>query len=155
MKALPTLCALMALTSSALAQVETLRGPPPLAATLGQKPMPLAEPAATTTPANFRGTSAEIAGRYNILREGAKDTGCLLTLDDKGRGPNGSFKAQLAPACRDQGIVIFDPIGWRLERGALFLVARKGHAARFDLQNDGVWWKDPKDGGKPLGVKKF
>jgi hypothetical protein len=154
MKALPAFLALTALMSPVLAQ-EVLRGPPPVPATLGQKPLPLAEPAATSAPANFRGTAGDLAGRYNILREGSKDTGCLLTLDDKARGPSGSFKAQLAPACRDQGIVIFDPVGWRLERGTLFLVARKGHAARFDLQHDGVWWKDPKEGGKPLGVKNF
>ena len=97
----------------------------------------------------------DVAGRYIILREGGKDVGCMLTLDDKARASNGDLKAQLAPACRDQGIVIFDPIAWRVERGRLVLTARKGHAATFDRQGDGAWWKDPAEGGKPLGVKKI
>jgi hypothetical protein len=79
----------------------------------------------------------------------------MLTLDDKARASNGDLKAQLAPACRDQGIVVFDPVAWRVDRGRLVLTARKGHAATFDRQGDGVWWKDPSEGGKPLGVKKI
>ena len=103
----------------------------------------------------FNGRSGDVAGRYIILRESSKDVGCMLTLDENARGPRGTQKAQLAPACRDQGIVVFDPIGWQLERGHLVLTARKGHQARFEWHVDGVWWKDPKEGGKPLGVKKL
>ncbi len=97
----------------------------------------------------------DVAGRYIILREGGRDVGCMLTLDDKARASNGDLKAQLAPACRDQGIVVFDPVAWRVERGRLVLTARKGHSANFDRQADGAWWKDPAEGGKPLGVKKI
>ena len=95
---------------------------------------------------------SDAAGRYSILREGGKDTGCMLTLDDKSAA-KGGFKASLAPACRDQGIVIFDPVGWRLVGGRLELTARKGHTALFDQQPDGGWQKDPKQ-GKGLGLKK-
>ena len=63
---------------------------------------------------------ADVAGRYAVLREAGRDTGCMVTLD-------ASSKAFLAPACRDQGIVIFDPTAWRLAGGRLVLVARKGH----------------------------
>jgi hypothetical protein len=98
--------------------------------------------------------AAELPGRYSIFREGPKDTACMLTLDDKVRGPKGSMKAVLSPACRDQGVVIFDPAGWTLERGRLVLTARKGHQAHFDRQNDGSWMKDPKD-GKQLILKKL
>ena len=108
----------------------------------------VAAPASTARP-------NDVAGRYIILREGGRDVGCMLTLDDKARASNGDLKAQLAPACRDQGIVIFDPVAWRVERGRLVLTARKGHAATFDKQADGAWWKDPAEGGKPLGVKKI
>jgi hypothetical protein len=97
---------------------------------------------------------AEMPGRYSILREGPKDTGCMLTLDDKARGPKGSLRAVLSPACRDQGIVIFDPTGWSVERSRLVLTARKGHQAHFDHQSDGSWTKDPKD-GKGLILKKM
>ena len=76
------------------------------------------------------------------------------TLDDKARGPKGSLKAVLSPACRDQGVVIFDPTGWAVERSRLVLTARKGHQAHFDRQGDGSWAKDPKD-GKGLILKKM
>jgi hypothetical protein len=87
-----------------------------------------------------------IPGRYDILRAKGKDTNCQLTLDGKLKAPKGSKKATLAPACRDQGIVIFDPVGWRLDKGRLTLVARKGHETHLDLQSDGTWIKDPKEG---------
>ena len=121
------------------------------------KPAPAPTPAAAQSAAAPASTARpnDVAGRYIILREGGKDVGCMLTLDDKARGPGGDLKAQLAPACRDQGIVIFDPVAWRVERGRLVLTARKGHAATFDKQADGAWWKDPAEGGKPLGVKKI
>jgi len=102
----------------------------------------------------YPGRGPDLAGRYNIPRESDKDMGCLLTLDGNARGPGGN-KAQLAPACRDQGIVVFDPIGWHFDRGQLVLTARKGHDARFQYHADGVWRKDPKEGGRPLGFKKI
>ena len=97
---------------------------------------------------------AALPGRYAVLRDGGKDTGCMLTLDDKARGPKGTNKAQLAPACRDQGVVIFDPAGWTLEKGKLVLTARKGHHASFDRTAEGVWMKEGKE-GKPLGFRKM
>jgi hypothetical protein len=107
------------------------------------KPAPAPTPAAAQSAAAPASTARpnDVAGRYIILREGGKDVGCMLTLDDKARGPGGDLKAQLAPACRDQGIVIFDPVAWRVERGRLVLTARKGHAATFDKQADGAWWE--------------
>jgi hypothetical protein len=92
-----------------------------------------------------------VAGRYAPLRE-AKDTGCMLTLDDKTRGPKGTNKAQLAPACRDQGLVIFDPVGWQIEHGRLALTARKGHIAHFERNADGLWVRDAKE-GKALSLR--
>lgn len=94
---------------------------------------------------------SDVAGRYSVLRAGDKDTGCMLTLDARARGPGG-FRALLAPACRDQGLVIFDPVGWTIERGRLALTARKGHKARFDREADGVWRRDAEE-GKALALK--
>jgi hypothetical protein len=96
----------------------------------------------------------EVAGRYALLRAGGKDSGCMLTLDDKARGPHGSFKAVLAPGCGDRGILIFDPIGWQIEKGRLALIARAGQQTHLDLQADGLWEKDPKEGA-PLAMKKI
>jgi hypothetical protein len=95
----------------------------------------------------------EIAGRYFILRDGTKDSGCMLTLDDKTKARGGN-RAILAPACRDQGIVIFDPMGWQVINGRLVLTARKGHTTHLDFQPDGTWLKDPKE-GKGLSLKKM
>jgi hypothetical protein len=96
---------------------------------------------------------ADTAGRYSILRDGGKDTGCMLTLDNRGKARGGE-KASLAPGCRDQGIVIFDPAGWQIVNGRLVLTARKGHKTYLDAQPDGTWKKDPKE-GKSLTLKKL
>ncbi len=62
----------------------------------------------------------------------------------------------LSPACRDQGIVIFDPTAWRMAGGRLVIVARKGHTAQLDLQPDGTWLKELKEtDAKSLTLKKF
>jgi Protease inhibitor Inh len=93
---------------------------------------------------------SETAGRYAILRADDKDTGCMLTLE--ARPVRGGYKAQLAPGCRDNGVVIFDPVAWTLERGRLSLTARKGHKTHFDRQSDGVWRRDAKE-GKELALR--
>jgi len=95
-------------------------------------------------------TRAEAAGRYAILRADDKDTGCMLTLEQ--RPAQGGFKAQLAPACRDNGLVVFDPVAWSLDHGRLSLVARKGHKAHFDREASGVWRRDSKE-GKALSLR--
>lgn len=89
---------------------------------------------------------AEVTGRYTILR-GGKDTGCMLTLN--------ASSALLAPACRDNGIAVFDPKGWSLIARRLHLRARKGHSTVFEMDEAGVWQKDPREPGKPLGLRKM
>lgn len=77
----------------------------------------------------------------------------MLTLDDRSKG-QGGYKAILSPACRDQGMMIFDPAFWQLVKGRLVLTARKGHKTDLDLQADGTSQKDPKE-GKALILKKM
>jgi Protease inhibitor Inh len=101
----------------------------------------------------FAARPGDVAGRYYILREGGKDTGCMLTLDDHSQGVGGN-RASLAPACRDEGMVIFDPAGWQVVAGRLVLTARKGHTTHLDHQEDGNWAKDPHE-GKMLILKKM
>ncbi|MGB2730723.1 MAG: AprI/Inh family metalloprotease inhibitor [Methylovirgula sp.] len=96
---------------------------------------------------------ADIAARYALERAGGKDAGCLLILDNQTKAAGG-YKATLAPGCRDQGIMIFDPIGWRLVAGHLVLTARRGYTTHLDLQVDGTWQKDPSE-GEPLSLKKL
>ncbi|MGH6846738.1 MAG: AprI/Inh family metalloprotease inhibitor [Methylocella sp.] len=113
-------------------------------------PAPAALAAKQESPA---ATPAGAAGRYSILRDGGKDTGCMLTLDNRVKAA-GREKASLAPGCRDQGIVIFDPAGWQIVNGRLVLTARKGHKTYLDAQPDGTWKKDPTE-GKSLTLKKL
>ena len=139
--------------SSATAPAQLQRGQAPRA--------PTAAATTTTTTAAVQAAptgpvrTSDLVGRYIVLRDNTKDTGCMLTLEDRARGPRGTFRAILAPACRDQGIVIFDPLGWTIDRNRLSLTARKGHSALFERAPDGTWQKDPKEGGKPLGFKKM
>ena len=111
------------------------------------------QPAATKAEVSTAKVHAEVPGRYSVLREDGKDTGCMLTLDAKGASQR-KGKASLAPGCRDQGIVIFDPTGWETIKGRLVLTARKGHKAHFDAQTDGSWKKDSAE-GKTLSLKKL
>ena len=141
-RACPILAAVAALLLGAAAHPGAARAAPPAA-----KKAPVAAPAPGPTP-------AEIAGRYAVLRDKTHDTGCMVTLDDKAHGPKTTFKARLAPACRDQGIVIFDPIGWEVKGDELVLMARKGHTTELKTQDDGTWMNEPKK-GKTLSLKKI
>jgi len=111
------------------------------------------QPPTVTAQASTGNVQAEAAGRYSLLREGDKDTGCMLTLDVKVTSQRRG-KASLAPGCRDQGLVIFDPAGWEIIDGRLVLSARKGQKAHFDARPDGSWKKDPTE-GKTLSLKKL
>jgi len=97
-------------------------------------------------PALAQSRAGDTAGRYAVLRAEDKDTGCMLTL-------HGGGKAQLAPACRDNGIVIFDPVSWSMDRGRLVLKARKGHNTKLDRDPQGFWRRDTKDGKPPLALR--
>lgn len=121
------------------------------ALTAANEPRKPAQPNAAQPAALARGPAVpagEMPGRYSVLRDVTKDTGCMLTLQPGG-------KAQLAPACRDNGIQVFDPVAWSYAGGKLMLRARKGHHANFEYTTDQSWQKDPKEGGKPLGFRKM
>jgi hypothetical protein len=86
-------------------------------------------------------------GRYALLREENKDSGCLVNLQQSGR-------AQLGPGCMDQGLVVFDPTGWSSGRNSLILRGRKGHRVTFMYRPDGTWLRDPPD-KRPLALRKY
>src|SRR6185437_6041905 len=101
----------------------------------GPRPVKRAATRAAAAPVAAAQSITEVAGRYALLREGNKDTGCLLTLETTAGG-RGRLRAILAPACRDQGIVIFDPVGWQVEKGSrMTLTARKGQQTHLDRQS--------------------
>ena len=90
------------------------------------------------------GAKSADAGRYAVMRDD-KDTNCMVTLHAGG-------KAQLAPACRDNGIVVFDPMNWRSESGKIVLTARKGHKIELTRGENNVWRRDG-DSAKGLGLR--
>ena len=77
----------------------------------------------------------------------------MLTLDYPARAGGGG-KASLSPGCRDQGIMVFDPVTWQVAGGRLVLTARKGHKTHLDAQPDGSWKKDAAE-GKPLSLRRL
>ncbi|MGD0632977.1 MAG: AprI/Inh family metalloprotease inhibitor [Beijerinckiaceae bacterium] len=115
-------------------------------------PAPLAQPVQPRKPV-IAVRPSELAGRYAILRDKTHDTGCMLTLDNQTK-VRGGDRAALAPACRDQGIVVFDPVAWQIVNGRLVLTAKAGHTTHLDLQPDGTWLKDPAE-GRSLVLKKL
>jgi hypothetical protein len=98
-------------------------------------------------------TVSAVAGHYAVLR-GSRDTGCMVTLEEPGKTSSSRLKAMLAPACRDQGIIVFDPVGWDLKAGRLVLTARKGHTADLERDETGIWVKTGK-APQPLGLKRL
>jgi len=114
------------------------------------RPLVMAAAVAASAGAAQAESRPDVAGRYAILRAEDKDTGCMLTLEAK--PSKGGLKAQLAPACRDTGLVVFEPVAWSLEHGRLTLTARKGHKAHFDREAGGLWRRDTKE-GKALSLR--
>ncbi len=98
-------------------------------------------------------TVATVAGNYAVLRQN-RDTGCMVTLETAGRSA-AELRAHLAPACRDQGIVVFDPSGWQLLHGnELVLTAKRGHTTALMRRDDKTWANAPATGA-PLILKRL
>jgi hypothetical protein len=99
---------------------------------------------------------AALVGRYNLTRTRDAE-GCGLDLRripgprPKQGGP--VWSVTLDQACRDDGLRVFDPVGWQYEHGRVFLVARKGHTIGFTAERDGGWVKDPV-AGRPLWMRR-
>ncbi|WP_158810325.1 AprI/Inh family metalloprotease inhibitor [Beijerinckia sp. L45] len=138
---------------------DLLQGKPPVGQALPPAVISLATGVAAASDAPVKPSRVatermgDLAGRYAVLRDKTHDTGCMLTLDDKTRVKGGA-RAALAPACRDQGIVVFDPTAWQIVNGRLVLTAKAGHMTHLDKQADGSWLKDPAE-GKSLSLKKL
>ncbi len=106
-------------------------------------------------PAQSSSRIKETAGRYAVLREDGKDTLCMVTLFETARG-RGLHRAQLAPACRDNGIVVFDPQAWTIDgKGHLILQARKGHKMSLERTADDAWQRTGAPKARPLGLRRI
>lgn len=145
-----------AMTGAAIAQTATRLGDPNPPVVLAQQQTQQQPRQQQRQPAQQGPRIGEVAGRYTVLREEDKDTLCMVTLSETARG-SGYYRAQLAPACRDNGVVIFDPIGWTIDRqGHISLQARKGHKMLMERDANGVWRRmgaDPKV--RPLSLRRI
>jgi hypothetical protein len=81
-------------------------------------------------------------GVYTLDRFVEKDT-CRLRLVP---GADDTHTVEMLEGCRDGGLAVFDPIGWRFADGRLTLVARKGHTVDLIAIGDGRWRRDPEVG---------
>lgn len=121
------------------------RRPPPsaaeLRATAARRPTPV-DPA--LAPA-----AESLPGRYALMRQPGREA-CRLVLAPVS---GGQASAAFEGPCRDTGLTIFDPVGWRYAGGRLTLVARKGHGVDLVFE-DGQWRKDPAVGA-PLMMRKL
>jgi Protease inhibitor Inh len=109
----------------------------------------------TLPTADNAATPVAVAGRYQLMRAGNADTGCVLLLDRSQPGPvSQSGKASLEKSCVDKGLIVFSPSGWIVERDRLFLYAKKGHRSGFNIEKDGRLVKDP-PAGSPLSARKL
>jgi hypothetical protein len=95
---------------------------------------------------------ATLVGLYGVSREKNRPI-CSIDLTERPSARRGQYVAILSGGCLDSGLKVFEPIGWRTERGRLLLVARKGHEQSFAPGKDGVFEKDPPSGAQ-LFLKK-
>ncbi len=88
-----------------------------------------------------------LVGLYGVARDRFRPI-CSIDLTERPAARRGQYVAVLSGGCLDSGLKIFDPIGWRTERGRLLLVARKGHEQSFAPGRDGIFEKNPPSGAQ-------
>jgi hypothetical protein len=92
-----------------------------------------------------------VPGNYGVARDKGRPI-CSITLTSR-PSRAGAYAAEIAGGCLDAGLKIFDPVAWRVERGRLVLIAKKGHETAFVPSADGTWTKDPV-GNSPMFLKQ-
>lgn len=88
----------------------------------------------------------QMIGDWTMVRGNGRQV-CGLTLTNTEAG-NDNFQAFLKPRC-DAQIAGFAPTMWRLEHGAMLLVAPNGDSWRFEADDNAQWRKVP-DTADPL-----
>lgn len=88
----------------------------------------------------------QMIGDWTMVRGNGRQV-CGLTLTNTEAG-NDNFQAFLKPRC-DAQIAGFGPTMWRLEHGAMLLVAPNGDSWRFEADDNAQWRKVP-DTADPL-----
>jgi hypothetical protein len=91
-----------------------------------------------------------VPGNYGVARDKGRPI-CSITLTAR-PSRAGAYAAEIAGGCLDAGLKIFDPVAWRIDRGRLVLIAKKGHETAFVPMSDGTWSKEPV-GNSPMFLK--
>ncbi|ABD05285.1 conserved hypothetical protein [Rhodopseudomonas palustris HaA2] len=89
----------------------------------------------------------QMIGDWSMVR-GSGRAVCGLTLTNNEAATADNFEAFLKPRC-DSLVANFGPTMWRLERGALMLIAPSGEVWRFEADDNAQWRKTP-DSADPL-----
>lgn len=89
----------------------------------------------------------QMIGDWSMVRGNGRAI-CGLTLTNNEASTPDNFEAYLKPRC-EQPVASFAPKMWRLERGALLLIAPSGETWRFEADDNAQWRKSP-DSADPL-----
>jgi len=89
----------------------------------------------------------QMIGDWSMVRGSGRPV-CGLTLTNNETATPDNFQAFLKPRC-DPMVASFGPTMWRLERGALLLLAPSGEVWRFEADDNAQWRKSP-DSADPL-----
>ena len=94
-------------------------------------------------------TAEQVAGDWELVREGGGKALCRLTLSNTAAGGNSiGFALQLRPGC-NAVVTRFAPSGWRLDRGQLVLLSSRADSWRFE-ESDPTTWRRIPEGTDPL-----
>lgn len=130
--------------ATAAGQVAAVPGFAPLRSATGQlvaapRPVPnLAAPAPERVP-----------GTYAVLRYAGREV-CRMVLETRPAAKPGQMQARFVGHCTETGLATFDPVAWKLDKGRLALIARRGHEVQMVYDPDGMWRKDPPTGATLL-----
>jgi len=88
----------------------------------------------------------QMIGDWAMVRSNGRQL-CGLTLTNTEAGAD-NFQVFLKPRC-DPQVAAFAPTMWRLEHGAMLLIAASGESWRFEADDNAQWRKVP-DAADPL-----
>lgn len=104
-------------------------------------PAPVAVPGTlqTAPPETPIPGDAPLPGIYALDRFREQDV-CRIELANEAAA---AAPVRLLDGCRDNGLMVFDPVSWRFVKGRLTLNARRGHTVTLVPAGEGRWRRDP------------
>jgi Protease inhibitor Inh len=93
-------------------------------------------------------------GWYQVVRSGGKKSDCRVAFLSADALETGAKAAALDERCADKGMLIFRPVGWRMEGEQLILTAKRGHELVMAKKPAGTWAKAVPS-GEELELKRL